>query len=139
MHTPLVVLSALGLTAAVLPAAAQRPVPPAVTQGAPGINRTIPQRADLPGTKLETIVALLEVAPGFRAGGHIDPADAMGYVLEGEFRNQIDGEPAKVIKAGEALIVPAGAVHDEGTDAAAAKVVITYVVEKGKPLAAPVK
>jgi quercetin dioxygenase-like cupin family protein len=122
-----------------LPAAAQQSVPPAATQAAPGVKRTILQRADVTGTNLETIVALLEVAPNFRAGRHTHPGNAIGYVLEGEFRMLIDRQPARVVKAGEALIVPADTVHDEGTDGAAAKVVVTYVVEKGKPLVAPVK
>lgn len=139
MRAYLILLSIFGLSAAVLPAAAQQPAPPAVTQGTQGIKRTILQRGDVPGTNLEMIVALIEVAPNVRAGRHSHPGNAVGYVVEGEFRMLLDGQPAQVVKAGEALLVPAGAVHDEGTDASAAKVVVTYVIEKGKPLVAPVK
>lgn len=120
-------------------AVAQQSAPPPVTQGPPGIKRTILQRADVPGTSLETIVAQVEVAPNFRAGRHTHPGNAVGYVMEGEFKMFVDGQPSQSVKAGEALIVPAGAVHDEGTDAAPAKLIVTYVVEKGKPLVAPIK
>ena len=128
-----------GTMASTVEAVAQQPAPPPATQGAPGIKRTILQRADVPGANLETIVALVEVAPNFRAGRHTHPGNAVGYVMEGEFKMLVDGQPGRSIKAGEALIVPAGAVHDEGTDAAPAKLIVTYVVEKGKPLVAPVK
>ena len=50
------------------------------------------------------------------------------------------GATAKVVKAGEAFIIPAGKPHN-ATNAGpgTASLVITYVVEKGKPLATPVK
>ena len=51
---------------------------------------------------------------------------------------QFDGEPEKLLKAGNSLLVPAGTVHDEGTKDKPAKLLAVYVVEKGKPLVAPV-
>jgi quercetin dioxygenase-like cupin family protein len=54
---------------------------------------------------------------------------------EGELEYQIEGEPTRTVKAGEALTVPAKAVHAVtsvgGGDGAE---LATYVVEKGKPL-----
>ena len=34
-------------------------------------------------------------------------------------------------------MVPVGTVHDEGTKERPAKIIATYVVEKGQPLATP--
>ncbi len=58
-------------------------------------------------------------------------------MLEGEMTLMVQGQPDKVLKAGESYSVPPGAVHDAKTGAAGAKVIATYVVEKGKPLASP--
>ena len=51
----------------------------------------------------------------------------------------IDGQPPKPIKAGESYQIPAGAIHDGESGPKGAKVIATYVVEKGKPLATPAK
>ena len=49
----------------------------------------------------------------------------------------IAGQPDKVIKKGDSYQVPPGVAHDAKTGAAGARVIATYVVEKGKPLASP--
>ena len=134
-------LASVGITAPVFaqqaPAAAPAS-PPAITQGTQGIKRTILQRHDVPGTNLETIVALVEVAANFNAGRHTHPGNVTGVVTEGEFWMTFDGQPKKMLKAGESILVPPGTVHDEGTSDKPAKLVAVYVLEKGKPLAAPV-
>jgi quercetin dioxygenase-like cupin family protein len=129
----------LALSAASHPALAQQPTPPPATQGASGVKRTILQRVDVPGTNLETIVAVVEIAPNVKAGRHSHPGNVIGYVSEGEFFLTFDGQTEKTLKAGDSILVPTGAVHDEGTKDKPAKLIATYVVEKGKPLAAPVK
>ena len=60
-------------------------------------------------------------------------------MLEGEMVLMIDGQPDKTVKAGESYQVPSGAAHDAKSGPKGAKVIATYVVEKGKPLASPVK
>jgi hypothetical protein len=45
---------------------------PSPVQPSP-VKRTIMQRADVPGTNLETIYASLEIAAGFKAGRHNHP------------------------------------------------------------------
>jgi len=124
---------AVGLSVAV----AQAPTP--ATQATQGVKRTILQKMDVPGTNLETIVAVVEIAAHFKAGRHTHPGDVTGYVSEGEFSMTFDGQPEKVLKAGESILVPNGTVHDEGTSDKPAKLVAVYVVEKGKPIASPVK
>ena len=124
---------------AISAAAQQAPAPPpAITQGTQGIKRTILQRHDVPGTNLETIVAVVEVAANFKAGRHSHPGNVTGYVMEGEFYMTLVGLPVKALKAGDSLLVPNSTVHDEGTKDKPARLIAVYVVEKGKPLAAPV-
>jgi quercetin dioxygenase-like cupin family protein len=60
-----------------------------------------------------------------------------GYVLEGEMTLLVDGQPPKQLKAGDSYQIPVAAPHDGKSGARGAKVIATYVVEKGKPLATP--
>lgn len=106
----------------------------------PGIKRTIITRADVSVPNREAVVAHVEIAPGSTAGRHTHPGDEISYFLEGEGELLIDGEPPRKLKAGEAVIIPAGKVHDaRNTGTTATKLVGVYVVEKGQPLATPAK
>ncbi len=100
-------------------------------QQAPGITRIDLQEHDLsvPGREvIQNRVQISAEAPLFK---HFHFGEEIIYVLEGELEYQIEGEPPRIVKAGEALMVPPEAVHavkGEGAELA------TYVVEKGKPL-----
>jgi quercetin dioxygenase-like cupin family protein len=101
------------------------------------IKRTPLQKFDVPGTNYETVIGIAEIAPNVTIGRHTHPGPESGYMLEGEMMLMVQGQPDKVVKVGESYSVPPGAVHDAKTGAAGAKVIATYVVEKGKPLASP--
>jgi mannose-6-phosphate isomerase-like protein (cupin superfamily) len=59
-------------------------------------------------------------------------------VLEGTLLVEQDGKAPVTLKAGGAFLVPAGTIHNAtNTGAGPAKVLSTYIVEKGKPLATP--
>jgi quercetin dioxygenase-like cupin family protein len=104
----------------------------------PGLQRTIVGRADVSVPGREAVVARVEVAPGGKAGRHTHPGDEISYVMEGDVQLLIDGQPPRMVKAGESFVVPAGVVHDaHNSGSVAARVVGVYVVEKGKPLATP--
>ncbi len=112
---------------------AQTPVQPSP------VKRTILQKTDVPGTNLEMIYANVEIAPGFKAGRHFHPGVVMAQVVEGEFWLHLDGQPEKVLRAGESLTLPDRAIHNEGATDKAAKLTAVYVLEKGQPLASPAK
>jgi quercetin dioxygenase-like cupin family protein len=81
---------------------------------------------------------LVEFAPDARTGRHTHPGDEIDYVLEGQGELLIDGQPAKMIKAGDASVIPGGPVHDaHNTGRQPMKVPAVMVVEKGKPITAP--
>jgi quercetin dioxygenase-like cupin family protein len=127
-----VTLAALALGTAAL--AQNPPVSPSP------IKRTILSKIDLPGTNYETITATVEVAPGFKAGRHFHPGVVVGHVTEGEFWIAIDGQPETNMKAGDTKEIPNRAVHNEGNPGTVpAKLIVTYVVEKGHPMVNPVK
>ncbi len=137
-RTLTVVMMCCSFIVAAVPAAAQQKVPP-ITQGTQNIKRIPLQKFDVPGTSYETVIGIAEVAPNINIGRHTHPGPESGYVIEGAFTLLIDGQPPKELKAGDSYKIPPGAVHDARTGAGGAKVIATYVVEKGKPLASPVK
>ncbi|MBD0275782.1 MAG: cupin domain-containing protein [Acetobacteraceae bacterium] len=103
----------------------------------PGITRTVLQSTDLNDTHM-TVLVRLEVAPGTPIARHTHPRIESFYILEGELEFSAQGQPDKVVKAGEGGQVPPYTPHGgrAGGDRPM-KAVITYVVEKGKPLASP--
>lgn len=111
--------------------------PPALAQQAQTIKRTPLQKFDIPGTNYETVIGIAEITPNVNVGRHTHPGPESGYLLEGEFTLLVDGQPPLLLKAGDSYKVPSGAIHDARTGDKGAKVIATYVVEKGKPLASP--
>jgi quercetin dioxygenase-like cupin family protein len=105
---------------------------------ASGLTRTLVGRADVSIAGREAVVAKVEVAPGARAGRHTHPGDEISYVAEGTVELLVDGQPPRVLKAGESFVVPAGTVHDaHNSGDTPTRLIGVYIVEKGKPLATP--
>ena len=105
-----------------------------------GFSRTILQTVDISAPDRQAVTGRAEFAtPGATVGKHTHPGEEIGYILEGTLTIDINGT-AKTLKAGEAFAIPANTVHN-ATNAGPGKaaIVSTYIVEKGKPLATPVK
>jgi quercetin dioxygenase-like cupin family protein len=110
---------------------------PAMTQQTATIKRTPLQKFDVPGTNYETVIGMAEIVPNVNIGRHTHPGPESGFMLEGEMVLLVEGHPEKPLKAGESYQVPSSAIHDAKSGPNGAKVIATYVVEKGKPLASP--
>lgn len=136
--TTLAICAAVAALSWSKPVAAQQSLPTATNQ-TQGIKRIPLQRFDVPGTSYETVIGMAEIGPNVSIGRHTHPGPESGYLIEGSFDLIIDGEPPRLLKAGESYQVPARATHDAKTGAAGAKVIATYVVEKGQPLASAAK
>lgn len=111
----------------------------AVLGQAPAFKRTLLQTVELTMPGREAVTAKAELPAGVSSGRHTHPGEEIGYVLEGSVTLERDGQ-SKAVRAGEAFAIPAGQIHNAvngGTTAAT--IVSTYIVEKGKPLATPVK
>ena len=103
-----------------------------------GLSRTVVGKADVSVPGREAVVARIEIAAGGRAGRHTHPGDEISYVVDGQTELLVDGQPPRIVRAGESFVVPAGVVHDahnSGTEPV--RLLGVYVVEKGKPLATP--
>jgi quercetin dioxygenase-like cupin family protein len=104
---------------------------------APAIKRTLMQRFDISPDR-EAILGMAEIPPGLAAGRHTHFGTEAGYVAEGSVSLEIEGETPKLLKAGDSYVIPVGKVHDAKTVGdKPVRVIATYIVEKGKPLATP--
>lgn len=101
------------------------------------IKRTVLQKFDVPNSNYETVIGIAEIAPNVNIGRHTHHGPESGYLLEGDLVLIVQGQPDKPVKTGESYQVPSESIHDAKTGAQGAKVMATYVVEKGKPLATP--
>jgi quercetin dioxygenase-like cupin family protein len=103
-----------------------------------GVNRKILSRSDGPAAGYETVLVEAEIEAGVAVGRHTHPGIESAYVLEGGFELPIQGMETRMLKAGDAFQVPPNTPHAGGkAGTAKSRLVITYVVEKGKPLASP--
>ena len=122
--------TAAALVAITVAAAAQQPT----------FKRTELQRADLSAPGREVVQAIAEFPPGATVGRHTHPGEEVAYILEGTVLVEVDGKPAATMNAGQYFIIPAGTIHNATNKSKGnAKVLATYIVEKGKPVATPVK
>jgi quercetin dioxygenase-like cupin family protein len=107
---------------------------------APGFKRVELQDRDLSAPGRHAVQAKAEFDPGGAIGRHTHPGEELSVVLSGTLLLEVDGQPSRTIKAGQAFFIPAGVVH-AGKNVGKGKAVVlaTYVVEKGKPVASMVK
>jgi quercetin dioxygenase-like cupin family protein len=124
-----------GLSGLIATDAAAQGTPPATT---PGVTRKILSQMDGPMPGYVTINVEAEIEPGVLVARHTHPGIESGYVLEGGFDLPIQGQPTRTLKPGDGFQVPpetphAGTKNGDKTS----RIAITYVVEKGKPLASP--
>ncbi len=84
-----------------------------------------------------TLTALIEVEPGTNVARHTRPGVETAYILEGELELFVQGQPGKKVKAGDSYQVLREVRHSARNGDRPTRAVITYVVDKGKPLASP--
>jgi quercetin dioxygenase-like cupin family protein len=109
--------------------------PPATT---PGVSRKILSQSDGPAPGYVTLLVAIEIEAGATIGRHTHPGIESAYILEGGFELPIEGMPTRAYKPGDGFVVPAGTPHAGNKNGdAKTRVLSTYIVEKGKPLASP--
>ena len=103
----------------------------------PGIQRKpVMQQDGPPGYR--TVVNILEFAPGSREVRHTHPGPLAGYVLEGTFTLEREGQATATYKAGDVFYVEAGKAHLGANEASMPlKLLATLFVERDKPLISP--
>jgi quercetin dioxygenase-like cupin family protein len=115
----------------------------ASAQGTPpaaagGVTRKILSKADGPAPGFETLLVEATIEAGVAVGRHTHPGVESAYVLEGGFELPIQGQETRTLKAGDAFQIPPETPHAGGkAGTAKSRILITYVVQKDKPLASP--
>jgi len=104
-------------------------------QQPPAVQRTVLLKQDTSVPGREAVMALVEIPPGATEGRHTHPGDVFVYVLEGTPTLDVEGQPTKTLKAGDAFSIAAGQIH-EGSNRSTSPVKLSAVffVEKGKPM-----
>jgi quercetin dioxygenase-like cupin family protein len=124
-----------GVTGLIAADASAQTAPPATT---PGVTRKILSQMDGPTPGYVTINVEAEIEAGVTIARHKHPGIESGYVLEGGLDLPVEGLPTRTLKPGDGFQVPPETPHAGGKNGdKKTKIAITYVVEKGKPLASP--
>jgi len=106
----------------------------------PAFKRTVLQQADISVPGREVVSAVAEFEPRATPGMHTHFGEEVGYIIEGTFLVEQAGKPPVTLQAGGSFLIPAGTVHNAtNTGAVKGRILATYIVEKGKPLATPAK
>ena len=96
---------------------------------------------NLPGKRLAS--RIVDYPPGASSAPHRHARSAFiyAYVLSGEIRSQVDGEPARVYRAGEAWFENPGAHHRvsaNASDTEPARLLAVFIVDAAdEPLTIP--
>lgn len=114
------------------------------TSAAPGAFgiRTLYERA-LPPVSLDgwqVTVIELTFPPGMASSKHVHSGFILGYVLEGEYRFQVEGEQERVLSAGDVFYEAPGSIHllsDSASTTRPARILALAFGEKGKETTRP--
>lgn len=104
----------------------------------PALTRTVLQQKPLSAPGRDGVLVRAELAPGGSSVRHTHPGEEFGYVLDGTATFEITGQAPQTLKPGDSFFIPANAphiAHNAGTTPL--KLISTYIVETGKPLATP--
>ena len=96
-----------------------------------GADELIP---NAPGKRL--VSHIVDYSPGASSAAHRHAGSAFiyAYVIAGEIRSQVDGEPARVYRTGEAWFEKPGAYHRvsaNASDTAPARLLAVLIVDAG--------
>ena len=110
----------------------------AEAQNAPtALKRTIIKRTDGPMDGYETVNVRVDLDAGTLVPRHTHPGIESSYVVEGSLELSVDGEGTRTFDAGDGFQVPTRVPHGGKNGDKPTNLAVTYVVEKGKPLASP--
>ncbi len=131
--SPVATLLAAG-AAALLPAAA-------FAHGDEAVAKAFMHRLpDLPGKVITAAVVTYPPGGKSRPHRHAPSAFIVAYVLAGEIRSQVVGEPAKVLKPGQSWTEQPAAHHAVSENASKtrpAKLLAIFVMNEGETLTTP--
>ena len=113
------------------PAAPGATVQSLLTQRLPRLN----------GASLDARLVEVRYPPGGVSGAHRHPCPVVGYVLEGALRMGLNGEPARIVRAGESFYESPDDLHStsaNASDTAPARFLAYFTCDRETPTSVPV-
>ena len=98
-------------------------------------RETILSKTEMPDGKYVALLAEVEIDAGVAVPRHTHPGIESAYCLDGSAQLSIKGQPDRMVKQGDSFQVPTETVHSAKIGDRPFKLVVTYTVEKDKPLA----
>jgi quercetin dioxygenase-like cupin family protein len=124
-----------GITELIATQATAQNAAPAATGG---VTRKILSQTEGPTPGYMTLLVEATIDAGTTVARHTHPGIESSFVMEGGFELPIQGQATRMLKAGDAFQIPPETPHAGGKPGdAKSTILITYIVEKGKPLASP--
>jgi quercetin dioxygenase-like cupin family protein len=121
------ICAAVGLVASSVDVAAQPP----------GFSRKILQKTEFPGDKYVMVLAEVEIEPNVLIARHTHPGVESAYFAAGSGTLSVKGQSDRVVNPGDGFQIPPETPHSLRNGPDKTRVVVTYLVEKDKPLASP--
>jgi quercetin dioxygenase-like cupin family protein len=100
-----------------------------------GLKRTILSKTDMPDGKYVALLVAVEIDAGVVVPRHTHPGVESAYCLDGSAQLSVKGQPDRMVKAGDGFQVPTETPHNAKVGDKPFKLIVTYTVEKDKPLA----
>jgi len=94
----------------------------------------------LNGEKLAINVVEVSYAHGEASPAHSHPCPVIGYVVDGEIRSQVGGQPEVVYKVGDSFYEAPNGIHEVSANASRtkpAKLLAFFVCDHAAPLSVP--
>jgi len=104
-----------------------------VTSATPTFTQTVLQTIPFPGHGYYTKLVRTEIPPGVAAPRHVHPGLEATYVVKGSVTMIVEGQPDRVLNAGDSFAVPANTPHLFKNGTAASELITTYVLEVDQP------
>jgi quercetin dioxygenase-like cupin family protein len=106
-------------------------------------SRVEMMRREIPGAGgREAVMFLITLPPGAAAPVHAHPGIGVGYVLEGSYESQYEGEALQRFEAGDAIYDLAHTPHliaCNASDTRPLRFIMTFIVAKGDPTILPMQ
>src|SRR5919106_4223600 len=106
-----------------------------------GVSLQAPfQETDISVPGHEAVTGLVDFAAGATTGRHLHGGEMVGYMVSGSVVLEQDGVAPRVLNAGQTFIVPARVIHTHtNRSQSAARMFVTYIVDKSKAVTTPVR
>ena len=106
-------------------------------QGQPGFTRKVLQKTEYPGDKYICVLMEIDIDANALVARHTHPGVESSYIVSGSSTLSVNGQPDRVVKAGEGFQIPPETPHSVRNGPEKSRIVATFIVEKDKPLASP--